>query len=124
MQLFAAYYTSKHSGRKLNWLHQHHGRVEVKLLYTDKKYDLSLMLVQFLVLSTFEKTAVGEVVGVDDIVNFTGLVNVEEVGRVVKSLVDVNLLKKKIELSGDGGGGVLKENDMIDRFVLNHGFTR
>ncbi len=111
MNLFTTHYIAKHNGRKLNWLHQQHGRVEIKLLYTDKKYELTMTLLQFLVLSAFESNQTNTV---SDVVRATGLVDKEEVDRLVKSLVDSQLLK-----------GAKSEDDAAGTtFALNFGFSR
>ncbi|KAG0368158.1 Cullin-2 [Gamsiella multidivaricata] len=93
---FTTYYDNRHSGRKLSWF-WHWCRADVRVNYLDKRYELSLSLYQFAVLAVFNS---GDSYKVSEIRDQTKLIEFELI-RVVKSLVDANLL-----ILEDGGSNV------------------
>ncbi|KAF9175577.1 Cullin-2 [Mortierella sp. AD011] len=84
---FTTFYDNRHSGRKLSWF-WHWCRADVRVNYLDKRYELSLSLYQFAVLAVFNA---GNSYTVSEIRDQTKLVEFELI-RVVKSLVEANLL--------------------------------
>ncbi|KAF9087137.1 hypothetical protein BGX23_008323 [Mortierella sp. AD031] len=84
---FTTFYDNRHSGRKLSWF-WHWCRADVRVNYLDKRYELSLSLYQFAVLAVFNA---GDSFTVAEIRDQTKLIEFE-LFRVVKSLVEANLL--------------------------------
>ncbi|KAG0042940.1 Cullin-2 [Gryganskiella cystojenkinii] len=84
---FTTFYDNRHSGRKLSWF-WHWCRADVRVNYLDKRYELSLSLYQFAVLAVFNA---GDSFSLSEIKDQTHLIEFELI-RVVKSLVEANLL--------------------------------
>ncbi|KAI9096173.1 Cullin [Phlyctochytrium arcticum] len=84
---FTSYYSTQHSGRKLTWLH-HLAKVEVKINFMDKRYELTLAMHQLAVLLLFNGSAP---LNKNDICQQTKL-STTEVDRVLKTFLDLSLL--------------------------------
>ncbi|KAL7753781.1 hypothetical protein RI367_000713 [Sorochytrium milnesiophthora] len=104
---FSNFYNSKHSGRKLTWM-WHLCRGEVKMVGFDKRYELAASLHQAAVLLLYNER---ESLPFKEIAGQTRL-NEQELLRVLKSLVDAQLLT-----SSTG------ELSTASNFALNHNFT-
>ncbi|KAF8933640.1 Cullin [Dissophora ornata] len=102
---FTTFYDNRHSGRKLSWF-WHWCRADVRVNYLDKRYELSLSLYQFAVLAVFNS---GDSYTVSEIRDQTKLVEAELI-RVVKSLVEANLLTLEDAESNVALSSVLKLN--------------
>ncbi|KAF9116089.1 Cullin-2 [Mortierella sp. AM989] len=102
---FTIFYDNRHSGRKLSWF-WHWCRADVRVNYLDKRYELSLSLYQFAVLAVFNA---GNSYTVSEIRDQTKLVEFELI-RVVKSLVEANLLILEDPESNMSLSSVLKLN--------------
>jgi hypothetical protein len=82
---FSKFYTGKFSGRKLQWLH-HLAKADVKLGYTDKRYEVTMSLYQLAVLLQLSDK---DVVNEQELAEVT---RVPDLKRIVASLVDAKLL--------------------------------
>ncbi|KAJ1980983.1 hypothetical protein H4R35_000899 [Dimargaris xerosporica] len=83
-------YGQKHNGRKLTWLWQF-GRVDVKLLYLNRLYEVNMSLYQWAVLSLFDDTPDSCTKTISALGKATGLTSAELM-LAVRALVASDLL--------------------------------
>jgi len=99
---FTAFYSTKHSGRRLNWLH-HLAKGDLKTGYLKRKYEFQVTNYQLGILLMFNKS---DKVTVGEIAAQTNLKD-KELSRTLVSLIKAKILKR------EAVGKELNDGDII-----------
>ncbi|KAJ3036581.1 Cullin-2 [Rhizophlyctis rosea] len=102
---FTTYYTKNYNGRKLNWLY-HLSRADLRLNFTDKRYELNVSLHQLGVLLLFNGAATQTVKEIQEGTKLSEA----EIRRVCKTFLDIKLMSQ------------IEDQDET-RYKLNEKFT-
>ncbi|KAI8873915.1 Cullin-domain-containing protein [Ramicandelaber brevisporus] len=84
---FASFYMGRHNGRRLAWIWPS-SRVDVTLTYLKRRYDVTMSMHQFVILSQFQITPNDAALTAKDIASNTGLSSEDEVAKHAAPLVE------------------------------------
>ncbi|KAJ3109444.1 hypothetical protein HDU97_006689 [Phlyctochytrium planicorne] len=104
---FSRFYGSVHNGRKIAWLY-HLSKVDMKVNFTDRRYELNVSLHQLCLLQLFNKN---DRFAVKELVELTKIPE-SDIRRLLKPLLDIKMLESSTS--------VVEESSII---TLNMKFT-
>eukprot|EP01088_Endostelium_zonatum_P018470 TRINITY_DN5947_c0_g1_i4.p1 TRINITY_DN5947_c0_g1~~TRINITY_DN5947_c0_g1_i4.p1 ORF type:complete len:494 (-),score=135.69 TRINITY_DN5947_c0_g1_i4:25-1506(-) len=107
VNLFSNFYSNKHSGRRLTWLH-HLGKADLKSYYLKKKYEFQVTNYQMGILLMFNRS---EKITVEEIGNSTGLKD-KELTRTIVSLIKAKILKREAAAKKKGDEAAAAKDEM------------